>query len=96
MPCWSDRRATAERQCGWTAAATFVLDPFVGSGSTLIACEKTGRRARLVELDPKYADTIILRWQEFSGGTATLDGDGRSYEEIAAGREAANNRPTAA
>jgi DNA modification methylase len=66
-----------------------VLDPFGGSGSTLIACEKAGRQARLVELDPKYVDTIILRWQEFSGGTATLDGDGRSYEEIAAGREAA-------
>ena len=48
-----------------------VLDPFGGSGSTLIACEKTGRQARLIELDPKYVDTIILRWQEFSGGTAT-------------------------
>ena len=66
-----------------------VLDPFGGSGSTLIACEKAGRQARLIELDPKYVDTIILRWQEFSGGTAILDGDGRSYEEIAAGREAA-------
>jgi DNA modification methylase len=66
-----------------------VLDPFGGSGSTLIACEKTGRQARLVELDPKYVDVIILRWQEFSGGTANLDSDGRSYEEIAAGREAA-------
>ena len=65
-----------------------VLDPFGGSGSTLIACEKAGRQARLIELDPKYVDTIILRWQEFSGGTATLDGDGRSYEEIAAEREA--------
>jgi DNA modification methylase len=65
-----------------------VLDPFGGSGSTLIASEKTGRQARLVELDPKYVDVIILRWQEFSGGTATLDGDGRSYEEIANAREA--------
>jgi hypothetical protein len=37
----------------------------------------------MIELDPKYVDTIILRWQEFSGGTAVLDGDGRSYEEIA-------------
>jgi DNA modification methylase len=63
-----------------------VLDPFGGSGSTLIACEKTGRQARLIEIDPKYVDTIILRWQEFSDGTATLDG--RSYEEIAAGRVA--------
>ena len=66
-----------------------VLDPFGGSGSTLIACEKTGRQARVIELDPRYVDVIILRWQEFSGGTATLDGDGRSFEEIAAGREAA-------
>jgi DNA modification methylase len=66
-----------------------VLDPFGGSGSTLIACEKAGRHARLIELDPKYVDVIILRWQEFNGGTATLDGNGRSYEEIAAGREAA-------
>jgi DNA modification methylase len=66
-----------------------VLDPFGGSGSTLIACEKTGRQARLTELDPKYVDVIILRWQEFGGGAATLEEDGRSYEEIAAGREAA-------
>jgi hypothetical protein len=44
-----------------------VLDPFGGSGSTLIACEKIGRQARLMELDPKYVDTIILRWQ---GGVA--------------------------
>jgi hypothetical protein len=43
---------------------------------------------RLIELDPKYVDTIILRWQEFSGGTATLDGDDRSFEEIAGSRAA--------
>ena len=65
-----------------------VLDPFGGAGSTMIACEKAGRHARLVELDPKYVDTIILRWQEFSGGTATLE-DGLSYEEVAGAREAA-------
>jgi DNA modification methylase len=69
-----------------------VLDPFGGSGSTLIACEKAGRQVRLIELDPKYVDTIILRWQEFTGGTAALDADGRSYEEIATGREAATER----
>jgi DNA modification methylase len=57
-----------------------VLDPFGGSGSTLIACEKTGRQARLVEVDPKYVDVVILRWQTFSGNTATLEGDGRSFE----------------
>ena len=66
-----------------------VLDPFGGSGSTLIACEKAGRNARLIELDPKYCDVIIQRWQEFSGGTAVLDSDGRSFEEIAGAREAA-------
>jgi hypothetical protein len=54
-----------------------------------IACEETGRPARVVVLDPKYCDTIILRWQEFSGGTAARDGDARGYEEIAGSREAA-------
>jgi DNA modification methylase len=66
-----------------------VLDPFGGSGSTLIACEKAGRQARLIELDPKYCDVIVRRWQEFSGGAAILDGDGRNYEEIASARMAA-------
>jgi hypothetical protein len=42
-----------------------------------------------MELDPKYCDVIVHRWQAFSGGTATLNDDGRSYEEIAAGRDAA-------
>lgn len=49
-----------------------VLDPFGGSGSTLIACEKLGRKARLVELDPKYCDVILCRWEKLTGGTATL------------------------
>ncbi len=47
-----------------------VLDPFGGSGSTLIACEKTGRQARLIELDPRYVDVIVKRWQDFTGGVA--------------------------
>ena len=47
-----------------------VLDPFGGSGSTLIACEKAGRRARLIELDPKYVDVIVKRWEEFTGRKA--------------------------
>ena len=50
-----------------------VLDPFGGSGSTLIACEKSGRRARLIELDPKYVDVIVKRWEAFSGGKAVLN-----------------------
>ena len=52
-----------------------VLDPFGGSGSTLIACEKSGRRARLIELDPKYVDVIVKRWEEFTGRKATRMGD---------------------
>ncbi len=47
-----------------------VLDPFGGSGTTLIACEKTGRRARLIELDPKYVDVIVKRWEEYTGQKA--------------------------
>jgi DNA modification methylase len=66
-----------------------VLDPFGGAGSTLIACEKASRQARLIELDPKYCDVIIRRWQAWTGEVVTLHGDGRSFEEIAAGREAA-------
>ena len=44
-----------------------VLDPFGGSGTTLIASEKAGRQARLIELEPKYWDVIIRRWQDFTG-----------------------------
>ena len=65
-----------------------VLDPFAGSGSTLIACEKTGRQARLIELDPKYCDVIIRRFEEFSGKRALLESDGRSFDEIAMERGA--------
>jgi DNA modification methylase len=63
-----------------------VLDPFGGSGTTLIACDKAGRQARLIELEPKYCDVIIRRYQEFSGKEATLDGDGRPFKELAAER----------
>ena len=56
--------------------------------TTLIACEKAGRQARLAEFDPKYCDVIVRRWQEFSGGAATLHDDGRTYDDIAAEREA--------
>jgi DNA modification methylase len=67
-------------------AGASVLDLFGGSGSTLIACEKLGRRARLMEIDPPYCDVIIRRWQEYAGKAATLEGDGRSFDEIRAER----------
>jgi DNA modification methylase len=56
-----------------------VLDLFGGSGSTLIACEKTGRHARLMELDPRYCDVIVKRWQQFTGKTATLESTGEPF-----------------
>jgi DNA modification methylase len=63
-----------------------LLDPFGGSGSTLIACEKAGRQARLIELEPKYCDVIVRRYQEFSGKEATLEADGRRFADLAAER----------
>ena len=59
-----------------------VLDPFGGSGTTLIAAERTGRRARLIELDPKYADVIVQRWQEQTGRSARLEPSGQSFSEM--------------
>ena len=50
-----------------------VLDPFAGSGSTLIACERTGRQARLIELEPKYCDVIVERWQQHTGRKAEIE-----------------------
>ena len=63
-----------------------VLDPFGGSGTTLIACEKAARQARLIELEPKYCDVIVRRWQEFTGKQAVLEGDERPFKELAAER----------
>jgi DNA modification methylase len=63
-----------------------VLDPFGGSGSTLIACERAERQGRLIELEPKYCDVIVRRFQEFSGKTATIEADGRTLAEVAAER----------
>jgi DNA modification methylase len=60
-----------------------VLDLFGGSGSTLIACEKTGRRAAMVEIEPKYVDVIVQRWQNYTGQEAQLESDGRTFQAIA-------------
>ena len=60
-----------------------VLDPFGGSGSTMIACEKTSRQARLIELDPKYCDVVVLRWQEWTGASAVLEGDSQAFVAVA-------------
>jgi DNA modification methylase len=59
-----------------------VLDPFGGSGTTLIAAEKSGRVARLMELEPKYVDVIVRRWQEFSGGQAVSEDGQRIFDDM--------------
>lgn len=57
-----------------------VLDPFGGSGSTLMACEYTGRKARLIELDPRYVDVICRRWQEHTGALPVLESTGETHD----------------
>jgi len=64
------------------AGAKVVVDLFGGSGSTLIACEKTNRNAYLMELDPKYCDVIIKRWQEFTGKQATHEATGALFDNV--------------
>jgi DNA modification methylase len=59
--------------------AKSIYEPFAGTGTTLIACEKTGRINRSMELDPKYCDVIVQRWQEFTGQTATLEETGKPF-----------------
>jgi DNA modification methylase len=61
------------------------LDSFLGSGSTLIASERTGRICYGIELDPLYVDTAIRRWQRYTGGTAIHAESGRQFEEVACG-----------
>ncbi|MEP7353756.1 MAG: DNA methyltransferase, partial [Acidobacteriota bacterium] len=63
-------------------AGDLVIDLFGGSGSTIIACERRNRRAGLMELDPRYADVIVRRWEEYTGRQATLEGDGRTFREV--------------
>jgi DNA modification methylase len=63
-----------------------VLDTFGGSGTTLIAAERTGRTARLMELDPRYCDVTIRRWQQMTGKPATLTSTGASFDDVEADR----------
>lgn len=59
-----------------------VVDPFGGSGTTLIACEQLNRKCYMMEIDPKYCDVIIRRWQKLTGQQAILESNGKSFEEI--------------
>jgi len=69
--------ADAIRDC--SNRGGLILDPFGGAGTTLIAAERTGRRARVIELEPKFVDVAIERWQRLTGGTARHSDDGRPF-----------------
>ena len=62
-----------------TNPGEYVYEPFGGSGTSVVVCEKTGRRSLTMELDPKYCDVIITRWQDFTGKTATLEDSGEAF-----------------
>lgn len=76
--------ADALRDC--SRRADIVLDPFAGSGTTLIAAHQTGRSARLVEFDPLYCDTILRRYTAVTGKEPILEGEGLSFEQVAVQR----------
>ena len=71
----------------WGSKGDTVADLYGGSGSTLIAAEKTSRQARLMELDPKYVDVIIKRWQDFTGKIAVHAETGKPFAEVKNGNE---------
>ena len=64
-----------------------VYDPFVGSGTTIIAAEMTGRSCHAIELNPAYVDVAVMRWQAFTGEAATLEGNGRKFDDVASERQ---------
>jgi hypothetical protein len=70
-----------------SARGEIVLDPFLGSGTTVLAAERTGRRAYALELDPAYVDTSIRRWQGYTGGQARDARTGRIFDDLAAEQE---------
>jgi DNA modification methylase len=76
--------ADAMRDC--TRRCDIVLDPFVGSGSTILAAERVGRCGYGLEIDPLYVDAAVRRWQNFTKSDAILQATGQTFDEIAAGR----------
>jgi DNA modification methylase len=78
--------ADAIKDC--TRRGGLVLDPFCGSGTTLIAAERTGRKARALEIDAAYVDVAVRRWQTYTGKTAVLEATGQTFEQIEEERSA--------
>src|SRR5690349_12966463 len=80
----------ADAMLDCTARRDIVLDGFLGSGTTVIAAERTGRRCYGIELDPLYVDVIVRRWQALTGGSARHAVSGRSFDDLAREAEATN------
>ncbi len=83
--------ADAMRDC--TTKGDVVLDPFLGSGTSILAAEKIGRRGYGLEFEPRYIDVAIRRWETYTKSEAVLEGDGRTYAEVKAERLQDNNNP---
>jgi DNA modification methylase len=77
----------ADAMLDCSARGDMVLDPFLGSGTTLIAAERVGRRCCGIEIDPLYVDTIIRRWHAFTGDKATLGDTNKCFDDLAANAE---------
>jgi DNA modification methylase len=85
-PCTKPTELFARPMRKHTKPGDIVFEPFSGSGSQIIAAERTGRRCRAIEITPAYVDVAIKRWQKATGQEATLDGEGRTFAEVAAER----------
>ena len=83
--------ADAMRDC--SRRGDVVLDPFIGSGTTIMAAERVGRRAYGIEIDPRYVDVAVRRWQAYARRDVVLQGSGQTFEEIAAARSKTGPAP---
>ena len=84
--------ADAMRDC--SRRGDIILDPFMGSGTTIVAAESVGRIAYGIELDPLYVDVAIRRWQKFTGRDAILERTGETFDELAARSRSATVEPS--
>lgn len=84
--------ADAMRDC--SRRGDIILDPFMGSGTTILAAERVGRRGYGLEIDPLYVDAAIRRWQDFTKRDAVLKATGQTFDEVAVGRSSTKRRRT--
>jgi DNA modification methylase len=84
--------ADAMRDC--SRRNDIILDPFLGSGTTILAAERVGRRGYGLEINPLYVDVTIRRWQDFTKQDAVLKATGQTFDEVAASRTSPRSRRT--